>query len=189
MSLVCVCLCLLLGMWIDTLKQYRWLPCYCPSTCCSLVTLPLLWLSPDSATSPIFLSGYEASQLSPSLVGQSWHIPLKCLVHTGDKLVCLNYGNDMLLYGPRAVGCSNSTSQMTFIHWSRARDCFCSIWSSTATCNSLTFWEIRLLAVLPKARMVIMKDWKQGQTASLYNGNKICSSYLYYKEMLCNNKL
>lgn len=69
------------------------------STCCSLVTLPLLWLSRASATPPNpppFLFGYKTSLLSPSLVGQSWHILLKCLVHTGDRLVCLNCGNEML---------------------------------------------------------------------------------------------
>ncbi len=42
------------------------------STCCSLVTLPLLWLSPASATpanQPPFLSGYKTSPLSPLLSG------------------------------------------------------------------------------------------------------------------------
>lgn len=59
------------------------------STCCSLVTLPLLWLSPASVTP--FLSGYKTNPFSLSLVGQSWQIPLKCLVHTGDTVVCLHY--------------------------------------------------------------------------------------------------
>lgn len=83
------------------------------STCCSLVTLPLLWLSPASATPlnpPPFLSGYKTSLLSPFLVGQSWHILLKCLVHTGDRFVCLYCGNEMLLCGPCKARYSTTTS-------------------------------------------------------------------------------
>ncbi len=83
------------------------------STCCSLVTLPLLWLSAlplqtPKTSHPVSLSAGQASFHS-SLVEQSWHVHLKCLVHTGDSFVC---GNKMRL-------CSRDTAQhlpMKFLH-------------------------------------------------------------------------
>lgn len=108
MSFVCVCLCLSLPVWIHCLPAVQMASMLLPSsTCCSLVTLPLLWLSLASATSPkpatLSLWLQHKPTFPPSLVGQSWHILLKCLVHTGDRLVCLNCGNEMLLCGPHAA--------------------------------------------------------------------------------------
>lgn len=137
----------------------RWLPAVQmasmllpSSTCCSLVTLPLLWLSPASATplrtSHPFSLATRQARFHPSLVGQSWHILLKCLVHTGDRLVCLKRGDEMLHCGPCAVGyrTTSNISDSQTLHIDGEAHGLSHKW------NGLTFWEVHLFSFMLKAR-------------------------------------
>ena len=112
------------------------------STCCSLVTLPLPLATRQTPTHP------STPPPTPSLVGQSWHILLKCLVHTGDRLVCLNCGNEVLWATCSRIRHQNPDEiHMVHVHARAPRLVSNSLWSSSDACRRSMFREIPSLSM------------------------------------------
>lgn len=123
------------------------------SNVATALALSCLSNPPRLRTSHPFSLATRQARFHPSLVGQSWHILLKCLVHTGDRLVCLKRGNEMLHCGPCAVGYRTTSNISHTLNIDGEDHGLSHKW------NGLTFWEVPLFSFMLKARWLMIVLW------------------------------